>query len=179
VSRTVLPALLTLVSVTGPLAAQPTTGNTPNTPTTDNRGETDLVKRLVPLLPSIRAALTGNNVEAQRASLAVIEGVPPGTVFGADLLPALRVFLGKEIADPELLALGLRALGKSLPDDRDLTTFVGKHVKSTNAVVRKGAADALNFTIQSSNRSCTRCSWRAIRRAARPCWKAFGPPPSG
>jgi HEAT repeat protein len=147
VSRTVLPALLILVSVAGPLAAQPTTGNAP---AADNRGESDVVKKLVPLLPSIRGALTGNNAEAQRASLAVIEAVPSGTVFGADLLPALRVFLGKEIADPELLALGLRALGKSLPDDRDLTTIIGKHVKSENAVVRKGAADALNFAIQNA-----------------------------
>ena len=151
-SRTVLPALLTLVSAVGPLAAQPAPGAAPvaGGAAADTRGESDVVKRLVTLVPSIRAALTGNNVEAQRAALSVIEAAPPGTVFGADLLPALRTFLGKEIADPELLALGLRALGKSLPNDNDLTAIVGKHVSSPNAVVRKAAADAMSFAIQNA-----------------------------
>ena len=106
-SRRVLPALLTLATVAGPLAAQPTTGNSPATGgVADNRGESDVVKRLVPLLPSIRSALVGNNAESQRAALSVLEAVPPGTAFGADLLPALRVFLGKDVPDPDLLALG-------------------------------------------------------------------------
>ncbi|HVK11055.1 MAG TPA: HEAT repeat domain-containing protein [Gemmataceae bacterium] len=151
-SRRVIPAFMVLASVAGPLAAQPAAGTPPAAGTTqaDARSETDVVKRLTPLLPSVRSALIGNNTEAQRAALSVIESVPPGTVFGADLLPALRTFLSKDVADPDLLALGLRALGKSLPEDRDLTQIVAKHVSSPNATVRKGAADALGFAIQNA-----------------------------
>lgn len=144
-SRLIIPPALLLACLLGPAAAQPTGSGTI---TQENRGETDLSRRVGPLLPSLRAALTGNNVESQRAALAVIESIPPGALFAADLAGPLRAYLSKDIADPALLALGLRALGKSLPNGKDISDIMGKHVRSESGEVRVAAAEAINNAIQ-------------------------------
>ncbi len=121
----------------------------PGRPTdADARNETDLARRVAPLLPSLRAALTGNNPETQRAALATIETVPPGSLYGSGLAAALTTYVDKNASDPALLAAALRALGKSRPDPKEFARLVGKHAKSDPADVRLAAADALNSAIQ-------------------------------
>ena len=110
------------------------------------RGDRDSdleLAQLAPLIPSFQAALQGDSVDAQRATLSVIADIPPSLVVGTNLAVALKTFLQKKIDDPEILALGLRSFGRSFPDAPDIKPILGRHVRDDAVVVRHAAADGL------------------------------------
>jgi HEAT repeat protein len=117
-------------------------------------------------MPAVRAALQGNNVEAQRAALVIASEFPTALAVQFRLPPVLAEYLSGDVKSPELAALGLEAYGKMFHDDPDLRKFdlvpppgrdlgrvVKKYVKSDSAQVRRAAAGALTSGIQGSTPS--------------------------
>lgn len=132
------------------LTACPSMALAQGSSSSDNRGETELARRIAPLLPSLRGALAGNDADAQRAALAVIETTPPSALYGADLARALQAFLMKDVNDPDMIVRGLRAFGKSFPEGAELARVLAKHGTSENIDVRRAAAEALNSSVQNA-----------------------------
>jgi HEAT repeat protein len=114
----------------------------------DRPADTEMRRRVEPMLPSIRAGLLSDSPEAQRAALAVLGDIPPG--LAGNLSNALTAFLQKDVKDPSLVALGLRAFGKVSPDAVDIPKVIGKHVRSEDVDVRRAAAEALAGVIENS-----------------------------
>jgi len=112
--------------------------------------EIELRRRLEPLVPSIRAALQSDNVDAQRAALAVIADFPPGLAAEANLAAPLTTFLQRDLKDPELIALGLRSFGRIDPDPAQIGKVVGRYNKSDQVIVRRAAAESLAAALQNS-----------------------------
>jgi hypothetical protein len=112
--------------------------------------DVELQRKLALLLPSFRAALLGDNVDAQRATLAVIADIPPALAVNSKLAEALASFLQKEIRDPEVIALGVRSFGRSFPDAPDIEKVVGRFVKSEQTQIRLASAEALASAIANS-----------------------------
>ncbi|HEX3149154.1 MAG TPA: HEAT repeat domain-containing protein [Gemmataceae bacterium] len=110
----------------------------------------DLRRRMEPLVPSIKAALEGDNKDAQRASLAIAADFPTGLAKAANLPAAIAGFLLRDKRDPELIALGVRALGRMQPAGADLAKVIGPFAKSESVVVRRAAAESLATAIQNS-----------------------------
>ena len=113
----------------------------------------ELRRRLAPLIPSFRAALQGDSVDAQRATLAVIADIPPALAAESNLAAVLAAFLRKDIKDPEVIALGIRSFGRSYPDAPDIDTVLGRHVRSEHAIIRRAVADALSNAVANSTPS--------------------------
>ena len=116
----------------------------------DPQSDAELRKRIIPLVPSFQAALMGDNVDAQRATLSVIADIPPNLVVGTNLAKVLKNFLRKDIKDPNVLALGLRSFGRSFPDAPDVESVIGPHVSSKNTIVRRAAAEGLTSALANS-----------------------------
>ena len=110
----------------------------------------ELRKRLEPLVPAIRAALLGDNPDSQRAALAILADIPPGLAATGNISPAVTAFLQKDVKDPSILALGLRAYGKTYPDAPDVTKIVGRHIHSDQVEVRQASAESLSSLIENS-----------------------------
>src|SRR5262249_28853559 len=112
--------------------------------------DAEMRRRLEPLIPSIRAALQGDSVDAQRAALAITADFPPALAIEANLSTGLATFLSKEHKDPEVIALGLRSFGRSDPDAADIGRVVGRYVKSPDTGVRRAVAESLTIAVQNS-----------------------------
>jgi HEAT repeat protein len=111
---------------------------------TREEADSELRRRVEPLVPSVRAGLQGDNPDAQRAALAVVGDFPPALLFQVNLSGAIAAFLQKERNDPELVALGIRAFGKSYPAGADaVTKTLSRYVKSDRVEIRRAVADAL------------------------------------
>jgi HEAT repeat protein len=110
-----------------------------------------LVDRMEPLIPTVRAALQGNNPDAQRAALAVVGDFPPGLLFQANLSRAIAGLLDRDPKDPELTALAVRSYGKSYPESPEAVTRVlGRLVASEDVRIRRAVADALRSLLQNA-----------------------------
>jgi HEAT repeat protein len=111
--------------------------------------DVELRRRLEPLVPSVRSALQGDNADAQRAALAIAADFPPALLVQANLSGAIGTFLGRDIKDADLVALGIRSFGKSYPEKPDLAIKVlERFAKSENVAVRRAVADALASLVQ-------------------------------
>jgi HEAT repeat protein len=119
-------------------------------PIADRVADAEMRRKLEPLIPSIRAALQGDNIDAQRAALAVTADFPPALAAEANLSAGLAAFLSKDHKDPEVIALGLRSFGKSDPDPSDIARIVGRYVKSPHTIVRRAVAESLTTAVQNS-----------------------------
>jgi len=135
-----------LLAGPGVVSAQPRASDL-----TDSRvADAEMRRRLEPLIPSIRAALQGDSVDAQRAALAITADFPPALAIEANLSSGLAAFLSKDHKDPEVIALGLKSFGKSDPDPADVGRIIGRHVKSSDVNVRRAAAESLATAAQNS-----------------------------
>lgn len=120
-------------------------------------------KRLEPLVPTFRAALLGDNVESQRATLAVIADFPPYLAARTNLNASLAIFLQKDHKDPEIMALAIRSFGRSIPAVIDgevskaiaaeMGTILSKFVRSEHAIVRHAVAEAIGSAITNATPS--------------------------
>ena len=123
----------------------------------ESPSDAEIRKRLEPLVPTFRAALLGDNVESQRATLAVIADIPPGLASRTNLNASLAAFLQRDHKDPEVLALAIRSFGRSVPvfGDAEMSKAVaaemgklfGKHVRSEHAIVRQAVAEGIGSAI--------------------------------
>jgi HEAT repeat protein len=116
----------------------------------DRQADVELRRRLEPLVPSVRAALEGNNRDAQKAALAVAADFPPALSINARLPGVVAAFLLRDGTDPELAAMGLRAYGRMVPDAPELARVAGRYAKAESADVRRAAAEALATAIQNA-----------------------------
>lgn len=148
-----------LLAVTA-IQAQPT----PTESKDLQQADAELRRRVGPLIPSIGAALEGNNKDAQRAALGIIADVPVGMSLDARLPSALAAFLTRDDIDPELAAVGLRAFGRIPPSTADpikgdptkgdpgrvaeLKRVVERHAKSNLVEVRRATVESLASCIQ-------------------------------
>jgi hypothetical protein len=112
--------------------------------------EAALRKRLAPLIPTFRAALLGDDTDAQRATLAIIADIPPTLAATGNLSGALVTFLQKDIKDPETLALAIRAFGRTYPDAADLDKVIGRYLRSDFTIVRRASAEALTSALSNA-----------------------------
>jgi HEAT repeats len=113
-----------------------------------SQADLELRRRMEPLVPSIRTALEGDNVDAQRASLAIAADIPPGLAKDARLPGAIATFIQREKRDRDLIALGLRAFGRMQPSGQELVKVVGPFARSEAVPVRRAAAAALASAVQ-------------------------------
>lgn len=135
----------------------------------ESPSDAELRKRLEPLVPSFRAALLGDNVESQRATLAVIADIPPSLAARTNLNASLSTFLQKDHKDPEVLALAIRSFGRSVPayGDADMSKAIAaelgkllsKYVRSEYSIVRQAVAEAIGSAITNATPSV----WSAPR----------------
>ncbi|MBO0697182.1 MAG: HEAT repeat domain-containing protein [Zavarzinella sp.] len=123
----------------------------------ETQPDAELRRRVEPMIPSVRAALRGDNPDAQRAALAAVAEFPPGLLFQANLSGAIAAFLQKEHRDPDLIAFGIRSYGKSYPESPEAAAAVlRRYQKSEHVEVRRAVADALVslvLTVVPSSRS--------------------------
>jgi HEAT repeat protein len=133
----------------------------------ETQSEIEMRQRLDPLVPAVRAALEGDNADAQRAALVLAGEFPPVMAVQVRLPDTLAKFLLRDKISPELAALGLRSFGRMFRDDpdlqrpggpvappgRELDRVVGRYVKSESAEVREAAAEALATSVQNSSPS--------------------------
>jgi HEAT repeat protein len=118
---------------------------------TDVQQDLELRRRLEPLIPSVRAALQGNNPDAQRAALVVIADFPPALMFQANFSGLVAAFLDRDPKDPELAAIALRSYGKSYPEKPDAAAKrLQRFTQADDVRVRRAAADALTSLVQTS-----------------------------
>lgn len=115
-----------------------------------SQAEIELRRRLAPLVPTVRAALEGNNRDAQRAAIGIAADFPPAMAINFRLPAVLASFLLRDGIDPELTAMGLRAYGRMSPDPTDLAKVAGRHVKAEQTDVRRAAAEALSTSVQNA-----------------------------
>jgi HEAT repeat protein len=135
--------LLFLVGLAAPSFAQP--------PLSDPQSDAELRKRLEPLIPSFRAALAGDSVDAQRATLSVFADIPASVAGDTGLSVALVKFLQRDIKDSEVVALALRSFGKSKPAPADLETVIQRFVQSEQTVIRRAAAESAASAVFNSD----------------------------
>lgn len=112
--------------------------------------DVELRRRLAPLVPTVRAALEGNNRDAQRAAIGIAADFPPAIAINARLPAVLATYLLRDGIDPELAAMGLRAYGRMSPDPTDLAKVAGRHLKAEQTEVRRAAAEALATSVLGS-----------------------------
>jgi len=135
----------------------------------ESPADAELRRRLEPLVPTFRAALLGENIESQRATLAVIADIPPALAARTNLAGSLSAFLQKDHKDPEILALAIRSFGRSIPvfADADMSKaaaaeigkILSKYVRSDHAIVRQAVAEAIGSAISNATPSV----WSATR----------------
>src|SRR5262245_61925254 len=90
-------SILKTVSIGGCCAVLLVATPNPATAQADSRpADADLRRRLEPLVPSFRAALAGDNVEAQRATLSIIADIPPAMTAETNLSATLAAFLKRD-----------------------------------------------------------------------------------
>ena len=89
-----------------------------------DQADLELRRRMQPLIPSIRTALEGDNVNAQRASLAIAADVPAALAKDAKLPGAIATFLQARKAEPGVDRIGLGDYGRMQPTGQDLTKVV-------------------------------------------------------
>ena len=140
----VLAALGSLISFTGTVAGQ--TKAEPR----ENRQDDELRRKMEPLVPSVRAALLGESVEAQRAALAIAADFPPALAAEANLSGTLATFLQKDLKDTEMIALGLKSFGQSKPAATDIERILTRYARSEKAAVRQASAEALTNLVKNS-----------------------------
>jgi hypothetical protein len=130
----------------------------------ETQAEIEMRQRLDPLVPTIRAALEGDNADAQRAALVLASEFPPVMAVQVRLPEAVAKFLSRDKLSPDLAALGLRSFGRMFRDDtelrrpggptapigRDLERVVGRYVKAESAEVRRATAEALATAVQNA-----------------------------
>jgi HEAT repeat protein len=123
----------------------------------ETQPDVELRRRVEPLVPSVRAALRGDNPDALRAALAAVGEFPPSLMVQANLSGAIAAFLQKEHKDPDLVAFGIRSYGKSYPESPEAAAAVlRRYLKSEHVEVRRAVADAaasLVLTVVPSSRS--------------------------
>ena len=91
-----------------------------------SQADIELRRRLGPLLPTVRAALEGDNREAQRAAIGIAADFPSAMAKDVRLHAVFANYLLRDRIDPELAAMGLRAYGRMLPDATDLAKVAGR-----------------------------------------------------
>jgi hypothetical protein len=109
--------------------------------------ESELTTRFAAVIPSVVTALRGDNVEAQRAALAVIPEIPIGVSLRANLADTLAGYIEKT-KSPELQALAIRAYGKSAPGTVAASKIFEKATKSPDAAVRRAAGEGLYSVVK-------------------------------
>jgi HEAT repeat protein len=117
------------------------------------QSDAEIRRRLEPVLPSVRAALEGDNAEAQRAALSILADIPFTLAVDARIPAALNAFLQKEIKDPALLAQAIRAFGKTRPDPADISKQIGRYSRSEHLEVRQACAESVASAIENSTPS--------------------------
>jgi HEAT repeat protein len=134
---------LVLVGLASPSFAQPLIS--------DPQSDAELRKRLEPLIPSFRAALAGDSVDAQRATLSVFADIPASVAGDTGLSAALVKFLQRDIKDSEVVALALRSFGKSKPAPADLEAVIQRFVQSEHTVIRRAATESAASAVFNSD----------------------------
>ena len=133
-------------------------------PTEETAAEIEMRKRLDPLVPAIRAALEGDNPDAQRAALVLAGEFPPVMAVQVRLHETIATFLQQDAVAPELVAVGRKSYGRAFRHDPDLqrpggptappaqnlNRVVGRFIKSHAAEVRLAAAEALSTAVLNS-----------------------------
>jgi HEAT repeat protein len=138
----VLAALGSLIALAGTVSGQ--TKGEPR----ENRQDDELRRKMEPLIPSVRAALLGESVEAQRAALAIAADFPPALAAEANLSGTLATFLQKDLKDTEMIALGLKSFGQSKPPATDIGRILSRYARSEKAAVRQASAEALTNLVK-------------------------------
>jgi HEAT repeat protein len=134
-----------MVAIALPANAQPRVADP-----LEQREDEELRRRLAPLVPGFRDALLGDSVDAQRATLAIIADIPPTLAATGNLNAAMVTFLQRDIKDPEVLSLAVRAFGRTFPDAADISKVIPRYVRSDIVAVRRASADALATAVENS-----------------------------
>ena len=141
-SRVLLAGTFAFLGLAGTVLGQPKAD-----PRDDRPTDIELRKRMEPLVPSIRAVLLGESVEAQRAAPAIAADFPPALAAGANLSGTLATFLQKDLKDTEMIVLGLKSFGKSYPEGPEISRVLTRYVRSENTAIRQATAEALTSLI--------------------------------